>query len=1227
MTMTAAQLEAIASRGDTLVMAGAGTGKTRTLVRRCLDRLLQGDPPLALDQMLLVTFTEAAAAEIRQRIRNALEEELEGALRKGDSGEAVQSHLAALDTAPIGTLHSFCLRLIRQHFHELGIDPQVSVLAEEASALLADEVLDALFEARYGDESADAERFRTFLSEYARGREESLKRLLLDLHGYAQTRPDPEGWFRRQSEMASDPEPGQWRAQLVVALEDWRRRWLEVWSHEPADNPWGDRMVAALRDAERGPEEAAPGTTRSREDMADCYAALEALVRRIGEIDQDRSVKGCVGTFRKPLEEFYTQKEFLATFCPEPGGAEPLAQDWSWVREPLATLVELAEAFGRDYAVVKRDRGVVDFHDLEQFALRLLWDAGRGEPTELAREWRRRLELVFVDEYQDINEAQDTLIRALSRDGAESNRFLVGDVKQSIYRFRQAEPRIFQRYAEQWDGRGPGRTVFLSENFRSREGLLDFFNPLFAAMMRRPVGGVTYGAEAVLCFGNREERAGLARLEGQDPVVEVHLRVEEKGGPEPESEEAPQGGALAEATKVEREARMVAQRLRELKDAGAEVWDGELGAMRRATWSDMVVLLRAPGSRVEAYAKEFAAAGVPMHAKRTGFYDSIEVQDLIHVLELLDNPLQDLAVVAVLRSPLGGFTLDELARLRLVRRRGPFWKALTTFHRRYSTDAGEWAEEEADAGAAEDPLARTPEHDRLHEKADAFLGRYRRWRDQGRYLSLTQRLEMVLEETSYRDWLLTQPRGEQRQANVSRLLTLAKEFDAMHAQGLHRFLRMLEAQKRAAGDREPARMDAGESVRLMSIHQSKGLEFPIVVAADLDHKFNLNEERGGMVLDEELGLCPVIHWPETGQPYPSLPLWMSKQRQRSEALGEELRILYVAMTRAQDHLILAGTAKAKELEETWPEQASPTPSDRQLLKSGSVLGWLGPWLCAQEPGWTGQEAGQAGLWSWQLHRELESRVAPVAEAPVADAPGLEEVEAACGRLVWEYSHDFATLAVAKSSVSALRRAWSEQDEEASPAAYTRAGRFETSGPRQGGFAAAEIGSLHHRFLQWVDLGLTGDDLELEVRRLTEAGRFTAEEAAVLDVAALERFWRSEVGAAIRSRAVHVSREWPFTCRVTAEDLAGLGAAALDGVPEGEFVVVQGVADLVVVLPEEAWLLDFKTDHFKEDALDEKVAQYRPQLQLYALALSRILQRPVTRRWLHFLSLGRTAEVV
>lgn len=1217
---TEQQAAAVISRGNVLVAAGAGTGKTSTVTERCLHLVI--DEHCRLDEILMVTFTEAAAAEMRERLRNRFNERLAAEPAASPLALRLGEEVALLETAPISTLHSFCLDLVRRNFHTLGLDPQFTVLDEQQTKPLLHAVLDDLFERHYAN---PASALRELVRSYGNGREDTIRQLITSLHHHTQALAAPDQWFAQQVAALNDPAPTTWRNLFHDALRDWAALWSEALA------PTAE--VAGNIDTCRQQLQLVGHKDSSLEQVA---AALQTII--------DASAtpcwpKGQKTKLLKPIESFFGDATFLQELARDDGAA--LAQDWSAVRGPLQALLALAQEFTAEFSQAKRELGGIDFADQEQLALRLLRNENGG-PSAVALACRERFRFVFVDECQDINAAQDAILRAVSREGAAANRFLVGDVKQSIYRFRLADPRIFQAYERNWLANHPdteakapsptqpttraagspestaagstGRVLPLSENFRSAQGLLNFINPLFRALLRPVIGGLNYDAAAELQFGAPESRAELAVHPGSKPRVELHI-ISKDGYSEP-AEESPEGAGqfseVAELQSAEREAQLLARRLQALKDTGHQVWNRERGCLVPVEFRDMVVLMRGVAGRAEIYAKAFHQAGVPLLAERAGFLDALEITDLLRLLQLLDNPLQDVPLLAVLRSPLVGMAAAELAEARLVQPRGLMWFAL-----------GKHALGDS-AGAA---------------KSKAFLAQYGSWRELIRHSAITHCLETILTETHYEAILLAGERGEARVANVRRLVELARRFDPFQREGLFRFLKFIAEQEAAEVRHQPATAHAENAVRLMTIHASKGLEFPVVAVAGLGARFNLRELSNDILVNEELGLCPKIVAPASRRRYPSIAHWAAQQRERRALLGEELRLLYVALTRARDTLILTGTAAKKDEVIRWQER-KPL-SDHALLRSNSSLEWLRLWFSHTVPpkAWTSDKDGATPEFCWKFHDAHTGIVTPDApstrrlETAAPAAPDTQEFSAIQERLAFRYANTAATNEPAKTSVSALRRRASERDDEARawfPATRPSRRTAATDG-KPAKLSAADVGNAHHAFMQFVELPRTGSPLDLrnEAERMRQAGMLSAAEVAVLDFAALETFWQSEIGRGFRGQEpARVHREMPFTARLSAGDLRKLHLPLVDaGLGNEEFVVIQGVVDLAAITPQEIWLLDFKTDHVKTAAeMSARVHHYEPQLKLYALALARIYRRPVTRCWLHFLATGTSVAV-
>jgi ATP-dependent helicase/nuclease subunit A len=1180
------QKRAIDAKGNVLVSAGAGTGKTGTVIARCLRLILEEQ--CSVENILMVTFTEAAAAEMRARLRRELEKT--AASLVGEARLHVEEQLALLDTAHISTLHGFGLQLVREHFHELAIDPQVSVLDESQTQPLIHATLDALLEQCYEGKSPIAEAVLALIRNYGGGSEERIRSLVLRLHRYSQTLPHPERWLTAQLEHFAQSAPTGWRELFAHAVCDWRAEFADdVTAHSGCENVAA--CVAALNQCPDRP----------------AFDQAAAVVRCVAEAFQREWVRGTAGKYRNPLKKFFERARFLASLIPQDGGPDPMLEDWNRLRGPMRALLELARAFTQEFTRAKRALGGIDFADIEQLALACLLDADE-RPTATARAWQERFEHVFVDEYQDINAAQDAILRAVSRDGTRANRFLVGDVKQSIYRFRLADPTIFRSYEERWREGQDGSRVPLADNFRSRERLLDFVNPLFAELMRPEMGGIHYDADARLRFGSPVERPSLSSSADPAPRVELHVihgaDVELSAA---SGEEEASTAEVVDVDKVELEARLVARRLQALREEHHLIWDAGEKRLREVDWKDMVVLLRSPGPRLEAFAKEFSRAGIPLTAARAGFFSALEIGDLLNILRLLDNPLQDIPLAAVLRSPLFGFSADELAIIRVVAgRHGEFFTALNRFHHKGSSRTSSAVEASA------------------RQKVQSFRRSFEKWRRLLRHTSLSQCLETILAETQYEALLLAEERGRERAANVQRLLELARSYDPYQRQGLYRFLRFVEEQEESGLDQDVAAVETGNAVRLMSIHASKGLEFPVVALACLGAQFNQTDLRQDILLSPRLGLCAKIVCPESERRYPSLPWWCAKQIEKRELLGEELRLLYVAMTRARDTLVLTGFDGTRGGESPWASGRSEPLHTRELLSARSYWDWLKLWLASStQPGqWQSDALGRNELLTWRRWKKAEltqpdEGMAEATSQSRSDAH-ICDLDSLRTRLTWNYSYRSATTEPAKSNVSALRRRAAEIDDEVHrPFAPARRVRAAT------GLSASDIGSAHHAFLQRVDLGRVGSLIELrgEAERFVNESWLTRDEATALDGEALLRFWQSPLGRALVAAPGNVRRELPFTARFSIAQLRDLGLTRSDAA--GEFVIVQGVVDLAVVDDEGIDVLDFKTDRVTPATVPEKAREYAPQLKLYAAALHAIYGRPVRSASLHFLATGET----
>ncbi len=1208
---TIQQREAIAARGGVLLAAGAGTGKTATLVSRCLRLIVEDE--VNIDRLLVVTFTQAAAAEMKQRLREMLRQA--AALHPDDA--RLQHQMLLLETAQISTLHAFGLELVRSHFAELDLDPGVLVLDESVAVPLAwTTVREVVARALASDDEA-----QVLARHHCGSSAERLARLVLRAFRFYVTQPRALDLLERDIAALANTVPEEWRARRHSIMAQWVK---ELFPRLRAQVP---QTLGALQSIKGygGHSKTAVAVRRLESLLPQFLASLEAFCRQNegadfeGLLDHvaqfgraDVWVRG-TGKARGCLRDSFEEAAVLRSWHPS-DGVDPLDAEWELTRVPTRKLLELAREFATAFAEAKRSRGGVDFTDLEQAALRLLID-DEGLPTAVAREWRERLDHVFVDECQDINPVQDALIQAVARDANEANLFMVGDVKQSIYRFRMAAPELFRRHFTEWPGK-PHHTVLpLTENFRSREGILVFTNDLFRCLMAPGTGEIEYSAQDLLSFALPEARCALSLnppaavrpgglwSEG-DCRVELHL-VHSK--PTPDDDESSNGSAWGDLLEIERQAWVVAGRLRDLMEGFHEVWDKDALHFRPMRWSDVGILMRAVRNRTDPFVRAFRRHRIPLSVEHGDFLETLEATDLTCLLRILDNPRQDIALFAVLRSPLVGFTLDELVCLRPLRH------------------AGVWDRLEAVAREG-GPLA---------ERVGKFVQGLERWRRLALMTSLTCVLETVLAETGYQAYLFTLPDGPDRVANVRRFLDLARGFDPLLRQGLFRFLRFLDEQTAAGREIEPLPPRQADAVQLLSVHKSKGLEFPVVVVAGIGARVQVPEASESLVFSREWGIAPQVVDLEARKRCDSLVLWQARRAEKRAALAEELRLFYVAVTRARDTLLLVGSFNPDSRK--WNERTS-LPPIIGVPRALHWVDWIGLWL-GDRVDWSSGE-GEVQLGSepevarlrWRMYSNKAPGPAMNAGRgnAIGDAGRWETVDLASPGFDAVYPHLAATLTPAKTSASALRRLDADTAGEARPLWSPPPNFGAAELPDRSSLSAASRGTVHHVFLEHLDPAQTesASELQAQAERLRTEGILSAEDVAALDIDAILGFWRSPLGLDIRSHAPRVRRELAFTAAFDPSELL-VQASALPADPGdsgADFVVVQGSVDLAVILPTEIWIVDFKTDRLDDTELPERAREHERQLRLYVSALERIYGRPVTRSVLYFVARQRLWEV-
>ena len=1162
---TEAQTDAIRARGGSLlVSAAAGSGKTAVLVERVLERLTDPVHPTPADRLLVVTFTRAAAAEMSARISRQIALLLE----ENPRDVHLQRQQILMARAHISTIHSFCGDLVREFFYKLDISPDFRILDDSEMAVLRADAIEEVLEDYYG---RGDEGFLTLIDAFAAGRDDSrIVRTVDTLYDFVRSHPFPGRWLREKAAAyrnVADPADTRWGETVFAFAEQAADYALSITDHALALLGEAPEVQAAYRDAYDSDR---AGLLALREAVLD--RDWDAVVFRCSSFEFAR-LKALRGFSEDPVKLRVTAardevkavvKRLADLFC---ASKEECAHDIERLAPLVEKLFEVTEAYSRVLDEKKAERRAADFGDLEHWTLRLLWEDGENGPvlTPEAEEIAARFDEVMVDEYQDTNEAQDRIFRAVSR--REENLFMVGDVKQSIYGFRQAMPQIFLRRRASFPLYDREKDVYpasvvLDRNFRSAKGVTDAVNFVFRQLMSRETGDLDYG-------GLEELVPAASYPDTDEPAVELELL---------DLAQAEEDEALAV-----QEARRIAALLLEKKETLRVFEDGEERPMR---WSDTCILLRSANRFAYEYARELQRLGVPARADASGgFFAAREVSLALSLLRVVDNPLLDIPLAAVLMSPVYGFTADDLARVRLCDRRAPLYLAV----RRASEK---------------------------NEALAAFLRELAEFRGLAAALPSNRLLAELYDRTKLPELVQAMSGGELRLANLRLLLEYAGKYEESGHGGLSGFLRFLDRLERKKADLAVAQTpgELGDAVRVMSIHRSKGLEFPVCVLAGCSRRFN--KERGEVLLHPELGLGVRLPDEETGVRYDVLPRQAAALELDRDEMSEELRVLYVAMTRAKQKLILlAGVKDAdRTLERLVPRLRQEEKLPPYTVRTcASIADWL--LLCALRHPSGGELRDRAGAlpgialpadepWLVRI-----TRPEPVGETRQeereAESPDEKSLARLRERLSWRYPGQALAGVPSKVAASDLAERGLRREHWASsrPAFLGK-----------GGLTPAERGTALHQFLQFANWEAARVDPQAELSRLDAARYLTPEQAAAVDLSRVRAFFASPLAKRIFD-SPRVLREYRFTSELPA----GAVREGLSGDDALRPVILQGVVDCAFEEDGALVVLDFKTDRVPN--LDTLLSRYRGQLALYQGALARCTGLPVRECVLYSFHLG------
>ncbi|MEQ2128967.1 helicase-exonuclease AddAB subunit AddA [Caldanaerobacter subterraneus KAk] len=1189
---TEEQREAITTRGkNVLVAAAAGSGKTAVLVERIINIVTDPEKPVDIDRLLVVTFTNAAASEMRERIA----ERLISLLDQHPEDKRLADQLTLLNKATITTIHSFCLDVVRKHFFLLDLDPSFRVGDDTETLLLKLEAMEELFEELY---EKNDEGFLLLVESYGGTKgDQYLQDVLLKLYGFIRSLPWPEKWLNdvlEAFEVKEDFsfEDSKWAEVILdsikveilgllngmsVAIEKLREErglegYLSLFQSEAHhlkelidSKSWNEfkKKIEAIS-FERLPKASKEADAEVKEEVRKLREDVKKRIREIRDkffIDEEEEIK-------REIKKLYP------------------------VMKALADLILM---FDKKYGEKKKEKGVIDFEDIEHFALKILSN------EEVVSYYREKFEEIFIDEYQDSSLIQEAILSLIARDNPP-NRFMVGDVKQSIYRFRQANPYIFFEKYTSYSQEGENKKILLYKNFRSRKEIIDAVNYIFEKIMSKNIGEVDYSEEEKLNYGANYESNPFEKE--NERTVEVHLIERER------EEEFEEDKEILDDMQVE--AHVVGERIKGLFREGFKVYDKEIGGYRPVEYRDICVLLRATEKWAYAFEEEFVKMGIPVFADtNAGYFDTAEIKTMLSLLQVIDNPMQDIPLLAVLRSPIFSFTEEELVDIRLEDADGTIYEALKKASLR---------------------------EDELGEKVRNFLDSLKRWQEKSIYMPVDEFLWYLYEETGFYSYVGAMPQGVERQANLRVLFERAKEYEETSFKGLFNFVNFINRLRTTSTDMGSAKT-VGENenvVRVMSIHKSKGLEFPIVIVAGLGKQFNTKDLNEKILYHHFLGIGPEFVDYRRRLSYPSIVKEAIKYKIKLESLSEEMRVLYVALTRAKEKLILVASVKdIKERAKKWGKAKllGKKISEYDVLKSRSYIDWIGSALIrhrdlkllrefAEISPELEQDSSKWEVKIWNkrdviIERKKDEGIEVLERLNALNLEGLhtefrKEVEE---RLNYVYPYDRSSKLPAKLSVTEIKRILNDEviDEETTSIFERRVLKTPLFLEKKRGLTPAERGIAMHLVMQKLDLSkdLSYRGIKEQIKDMVKNEILTEEQAKEVDANKIERFFKTPLGKRLL-KAKEVRREVPFHIKISSREIY----RDLPEVYQEEFIAVQGIIDCFFEEEGELVLIDYKTDYVENGKIEEIRDKYRVQIDLYGKALEEITGKKVKEKYIY-----------
>lgn len=1241
------QLQAIKTRRcNLLVAAAAGSGKTAVLVERIIRIITDEENPVDIDKLLVVTFTSAAASEMRERIAAAISK----ALEKSPNSKNLQRQLTLLSRANITTMHSFCLDVIKNYFYTIDLDPSFRIGDETEATLIKNEILEELFEEYYEE---DNEEFKDLIEAYSGSKDDlKLKEMILSLYRFSMSGPWPEQWLVEKAEdfnisTIDDLDKSPWvkvlKDSLRVELEGFLNMYkkaINIINDTDGLEPYLEAFNSDYDYLERA-------YASLNENLNSIYIALNSITfiklktvkkNQVSDENAQNTVKSIRDSVKKKIKSLI---ESTFEFTPQEAldgiiGAYPF----------MKSLASVTLEFSKRFNEKKREKNILDFNDLEHLCLKILIDRDENNniiPSKVAEHFMEFFDEVLVDEYQDSNNVQETIIDLVSRRRfEESNVFMVGDVKQSIYRFRQAKPELFldkyNRYSLE-EGSND-RKIQLYKNFRSREEVIEGVNYIFKMVMSQTVGELEYTDEEALNLG-----ASFEEVNDDESIVggEIELHILDKSGiiKEKVEDSFDDDDEIAKEEEedidgITLEAKIVAKRIKELfeiKDGKRfKVFDKDTKEYRDVKYKDIVILLRATKNWAEIFLDELGSEGIPVYADTgSGYFESIEIRTIMSLLKIIDNPLQDVPMIATLRSPICGFTAEELSDLRLLNKDLYFYELI----------------KEVSEGIHEI-------NEELKFKCSKFIDDLSKWRERAIYTPIDEFIWYLYMDTAFYGYVGAMPNGKLRQANLKILFQRAKQYESTSFKGLFNFINFINKLRKSSGDMGSAKV-LGENedvVRIMSIHKSKGLEFPVVFTSGMGKQFNLMDLSNSILYHEELGFGPNFVNLETRNSYSTLAKEAIKKRIRLETLSEEMRILYVAFTRAKEKLIITGASSNLEKSISgWISSASLDESivlPSEVLKGKSYLDWIAMAMCKHTcgeklRGVTGatRELITSDFSKWDIKfwtkelltvdKNLESVDKVEDESMFITSKNVVVDKEISRRLDYKYKFIEGAMLPSNISVSDLKKKEFTYGDEIHDTVEVFKEK-EVLKPKflkeEKGLSAAERGTVIHYVMQRLnyDRVSTISEIKAQIEEMVLDNSLTEKEASTVWYKKIYNFFNSNLGKRLLKAYKDerlVSRELPFFTELSSVEYK---PELNKDVYVDEKIRLQGIIDCFFEEEDGIVLLDYKTDYVEEEKVDEIIERYRAQLKYYKDALEKITEKRVKESYLYLFGIDKEIKV-